>query len=130
MKKKVLSVLSFCLLMSLLTVTLTTAHAIEPKYTGVSRISSTLNISGFGGASCRGQAILRSGYTADLTVELKQDGKTIKTWAESGSGVITVSGTYYVMSGHDYVVTTTVTVYDRSGNWVESPALDSQKTSY
>lgn len=130
MKKKVLSALSLLLAMSVLTTSLTTVQAIEPRYAGVSQISSILNISGFGGASCRGQAILRDGYTADVIVELKQDGETIKTWTASGSGVVTASGTYYVLSGHDYVVTTTVNVYNSRGNLVESPSVDSTTSSY
>ena len=130
MKKKVLPVLSILLLMSVLTTSLATVQAIEPRYTGVSYITSTLNISNSGGASCRGQAILQSGYTAVLTVALKQDGRTIKTWTASGSGVVTASGTYYVMSGHEYVVTTTVRVYNSSGSLVEAPSLDSVTSSY
>lgn len=69
-------------------------------------------------------------YTADVTVELKRDGITIKTWTASGSEVISAGGTYYVTSGHEYVVTTTATVYDSNGKIVESPSKDSPSKNY
>lgn len=132
MKKIFRSVISLLLLLGILGSTLLAAHAegISPRYTGLSALSSSLKISAGGGATCRGTATLKNGYTADLKVELKQDGSTIKTWTNSGSGTLSAGTTYYVMSGHEYVVTTTVTVYDSDGNTVQVASEDSATRSY
>lgn len=130
MKKQTRTVMAIVLLVGVLMANFATAQAVELRYTGVSRISSGLNISSTGAASCTGKAVVRSGYTADLVVELQQDGTTIKTWKSSGSGTVNAGGTYYVTSGHDYVVVTTAHVYDSGKNWVESPSMDSEKSSY
>ena len=106
------------------------AKAIEPRYTGVVQLRSSLNISAGGAASCAGKAVLRDGYTVDLVIELKQDGTTIKTWTKSGSGTVSGGGTYYVASGHDYIVVTTATVYDKDGKVVETPSKDSPESHY
>lgn len=110
--------------------TIVQAAGIQPRYTGIFQLRSTLNISTNGAASCTGKVSLRNGYTADVTVELKQDGRTIKTWTKSGEEVVSAGGTYYVVSGHDYVVTTTASVYDEDGALVESPSLDSVERHY
>ena len=90
-----------------------TAQAAQsaPRYIGISELYSSLTISSAGRASCEGSAEVRSGYTVNLTVELKRDGVSIHEWTASGSGTVTAGGTYYVMSGHDYVVTTTAVSY-------------------
>lgn len=132
MKKFARSSLSLLLLLSIFVASIGAVQAaqVEPRYTGVARISSNLIISESGAATCGGSAALRSGYTADLTVELKRDGTTIKTWATSGSTFLHISETYYVTPGHTYVVTTTVTVYDSNGKIVESPSIDSRERQY
>lgn len=132
MKKFVRSSLSLLLLLSIFVTTIGVVQAaqVEPRYTGVARITSYLNISENGAAACSGSAALWSGYTADLTVELKRDGTTIKTWTASGTTYLTAGDTYYVTPGHTYVVTTTVTVYDSNGNIVESPSIDSRERQY
>lgn len=135
MRKRIVSSLfAMALLVSVLSASYVTALAaettqIEPRYTGISGLISSLTISANGGASCGGKVIARSGYTVDVTVELKQDGTTIETWTASGSGVVSAGGTYFVMSGHDYVVTTTVDVY-KGGTLIESPSKDSPESSY
>ncbi|WP_352415137.1 hypothetical protein [Oscillibacter ruminantium] len=136
MKQKVIrSVLAMALLVSVLSVNILSVSAAgmgqgELRYTGVSTLISNLDISSGGAASCKGTAAVRSGYTADLTVELQRDGTTIKTWTNSGSGTLNAGGTYYVTSGHDYIVVTTAKVSDSNGNPVESPSLESKVKSY
>lgn len=130
MKKHVRSVISLALLLGVMVTSLATAQAVEPRYTGISQISSNLSISSGGAASCRGEVRLYSGYTADVVVELKQDGTTIETWTDSGSGTIRISETRYVKSGHNYVVKTSATVYDSNGKVVESPYKNSLEKSY
>ena len=130
MKKHIRPTILMLLAVSMLMAGFTTAQAVEPRYTGITRINSTLTISAKGAARCTGEIMLRPGYTADLTVELKQDGTIIKTQTGTGSGTISAGGTYFVTSGHDYVVTTTATVYDSNGKIVESPSKDSAEVSY
>ena len=122
--------ISLLVAVSILTANLVTVHAIELRYAGVIHLNSSLTISARGAATCSGSVSLMSGYTADITVELKRDGTTIKTWTDSGSRTVSADGTYYVTSGHDYVVTTTATVYDSNGKIVETPSKDSTKVSY
>lgn len=130
MKTRTRFAISLLLALSMLMANLVTAQAIELRYTGITRIHSDLTISAKGVASCEGKVALRSGYTADLTVELKQDGVTIETWTKAGSGIITAGGTRFVSSGHDYILVTTATVYDKDGKIIETPSKDSVKVSY
>lgn len=131
MKKTARSALSLFFALAVLTASLVTAHAVEPRYTGIYYMYSTLTISSAGEATCTGKVTLRNGYTAKLTVELKQDGNVIKTWTASGSGNVSGGGTYYVTTGHEYVVTTTAKIYDANNNkLVEDPYKDSQTISY
>lgn len=132
MKRNGQKAISLLLLIGVLIANFATvqAKAVEPRYVGVAQLRSSLNISSGGAASCTGKAVLWDGYTVDLTIELKQDGTTIKTWTKSGSGTVSGGGTYYVASGHDYVVTTTATVYDKDGNEVEAPVKDSPESHY
>lgn len=133
MKKKTIRfTIPMLMLLTVLMSSFMIAHAaqIEPRYTGLSQLSSALSISSSGAAKCNGTAVVRSGYTVSLTVELKQDGTSIKEWTSSGSGTVSTDGTYYVMSGHNYVVTTTAEVRDSKGNVVETPSKDSVVTSY
>lgn len=132
MKKQVRSVISAVLLVCILASSFVAAKATEisPRYTGITVLTSGLTISDVGKATCNGKVMLRNGYTADLTVELKRDGTTIKTWTASGTEMVSVSGTYYVLSGHTYVVTTSATVYDANGTVVDSVSKDSPSKDY
>ena len=133
MKRIIRSTLSLLLLMGILTSSLLTAHAedIEPRYTGISGLSSSIDISSSGGAECSGTVTVRSGYTADLTVSLKQDGTTIKSWTETGlTGIAGISHIYYVPTGHEYYVKTSVTVYNSDGKIVEVQSTNSGSQVY
>ena len=130
MKKTVRSALALFLALALLVAGAATALAVQPRFTAIITMYSTLQISSVGRTTCEGGASLRDGYTADVTVELKQDGTVIKTWTDSGSGDPFAGGHYYVAKGHEYVVTSTVTVYDSHGRLVESPSQDSPTRTY
>ncbi len=130
MKRQIRFAISLVLLVGVLMANFVTALAIEPRFTGIAQLFSRLSISADGAATCKGEVELRSGYSADLTVELKRDGTTIKTWTSSGSSYVSAGGTYFVTSGHNYVVTTTATVYKSNGQWVESPSRDSIEKYY
>lgn len=132
MKKIAHSIIPALLLTSILLCNLVSVQATEisPRYTGITVLTASVDVSSAGKATSNGKVMLRDGYTVDLTVELKQDGSTIKTWTTSGSGIVTAGGTYYVKSGHTYTTTTTATVYDADGNVVESPSKTSPGKDY
>lgn len=131
-KKTIRSAITMLLLVGIFAANLVSAHAIQiqPRYTGISDMFSSLTVSSSGAAKCTGSVEVRSGYTVNLTVELKQDGTSIKEWTSSGSGTVSAGGTYYVKSGHDYVVTTTAEVCDSKGNVIETPSKDSLTSFY
>ena len=132
MKKNVRSTILVMLILGMLLSSISIAQAgtIEPRYTNIIDLKGTLSISAQGRATCNGSVQIKSGYTVYLAVELKRDGTTIKTWLNSGSGTVSAGGTYYVMSGHTYVVTATATVYNASGRVVETQSHSSQERSY
>ena len=107
---------------------------VEPRYEVIAYISSSLEVSSSGRASCGAVATVLPGYTVDLTAELqqKEDGRweTIHDWETSGSGRVSVSGPWYVMSGYSYRLKVTVTVYDSNGNFVEAPVEYSKVEEY
>jgi len=130
MRKGTCRSLALALILCIATATFLSVQALELRYVGISSITSSLTISTSGAANCSGKAYLRSGYTGDLKVELKCNGTTIKTWTDSGSETLRAGGTYYVSSGYNYIVTTTVTVYNSDGAIVETPSKNSDQVSY
>lgn len=130
MKKHIRTAISLVLLLGVMLATFASAQAVEPRYTGISQLITSLTISSKGAALCKGEVTVNAGYTADLTVELKQDGTTIKTWTKTGSGTLRISETHYVMSGHDYIVTATATVYDSNNRVIEMPHKNTPQKSY
>lgn len=132
MKKTLRSVVSVCLLAAILLGGLGAARAsaVTPRYIRVSTLVSRLTISSMGRAVCSGEVTVDPGYTVELKVELKRDGTVIETWTDSDTLLVSVEGIYYVTRGHEYVVTTTATVYDANGNIVEAPSKDSPVKSY
>lgn len=96
------------------------------RYTGVSTCYAGLAISGWGKATCSTYAYCNSGYSATMTMELKRDSTTIKSWETSGTAVISMEKTYYVVSGYTYQVVATIVVKDSHGTVVDTI----EKSSY
>lgn len=96
------------------------------RYTGVSTCYAGLSISGWGKATCSSYVSCNSGYSATLTMELKRGSTTIKTWDTSGSLVVEMEKTYYVVSGYIYQVVATIEVKDSHGTIVDTI----EKSSY
>lgn len=96
------------------------------RYTGVSTCYAGLAISGWGKATCSSFASCNSGYSATMTMELKKGTTTIKTWETSGSMVVSMEKTYYVVSGYTYQVVATIVVKDSNGTVVDTI----EKSSY
>lgn len=108
---------------------------IEPLYVQVMNLSSTLNISNLGCATCTGTVSVRPGYNVKATIELLQlvDGSwdSITSWVHTGSGVagVSKSETYWVNHGL-YMVKTTAYVTDSNGKYIESPSATSLIREY
>ena len=141
MKKRLLSIIAvLCLVFnfsSAFAADLTTApeQDIDSRYVKIAAMSSHLNISSLGCATCSGMVTLRPGYNVKATIDLLklENGKwnSIKSWVHYGSGLdgVDVSETYWVGSGM-YMVETTAYVTDSNGDYVESPSVTSVIKEY
>ena len=101
--------------------------SVSPFYTGVVTVTRSISISNSGCATCYGRIVVRSGYTADMELELQvssddETWSTIKSWTSSGSGTMTLDKIYFVSSGYYYRVLCTADIYDGDGNFVEGIA--------
>ena len=106
------------------------ATEISPRYIGIYQLNAEVTVSSSGRAECHGYVAVRDDYSADLTVELQRDGRTIKSWNDSGSGSISVFEPYYVTPGHDYQVVVSADVYNSQGRLVETLIKGSNVVSY
>lgn len=126
------AIISVVLMLCSLSFMCTTALAADEervdatRYTGISSCFASLTISNWGKCSCCSFADCNSGYSASLTMELKRGSTTIKTWTTSGSGMVTLDKTYYVVSGYTYQVVATIEVKDSHGVVVDTI----EKSSY
>lgn len=92
----------------------------EPMYVGISNLSASLSISSLGKASCGAATYNNGTYDVTLTIALKQDGSTIKSWnVATEDGFNSIEKTYYVTSGHSYQVVVTATI-TASGSYINS----------
>lgn len=139
MKKRTMRSLCTSLMLACLLLTSFTVSAgaaviippeINPQYTGIYALEADLNISDDGCATCYGSVSIRSGYTATLSMQLKRDGVTIKTWSDSGSTSFDIEKDYYVTGDYDYQVVVTATVKNSAGTVIESPSVKSTVVTY
>ena len=108
---------------------------IEPRYTGLSQLWASLSIDSNGTASCLGKAIIRSGYTGDLTVVLQkstngEDWTEVETWDLSGTGSLLLSESISVSRGYQYQVVTIVDVFTSGGSFVEDSEIASRVVDF
>lgn len=103
---------------------------IQPRYTGIFRFAVDLDITKAGYASCAASVSPNTGYSVDLTMELQQDGTTIKSWTASDSKTFAMDKGYFVVKGHDYQVVATASVKNSNGVVVSTPSLSSNVVSY
>lgn len=140
-KARILSIIMLvCVMTSFLSVAATAANYsgatnIVPMSEGTCTVRPTIDITSLGKATCSCTVNIKSGYTANLQINLcKLDGNTwtpIKGWsANNASGNATYSNSYYVTSGESYRVSVTVSVYNSSGNFVETVTANSGTKKY
>jgi len=136
MKKPIRQMLSLFFALCIILTTATTALAaqppeVAPMYIGISNIYAHLKISSVGRASCGATLFNDGDYTVDVTMELKQDGTTIRNWSfTTDTGVNSFQKDYYVASGHDYVVIVTALIKNSGGILLKSYSTESVTVTY
>ena len=138
MKRFLCAVLIVCLLISCMSIGVSAAG--EPagdnsRYTGLVGMTASLSISDLGRAVVSVSMDLRSGYKAQMHVDLHQEGdytsSVPKSWdisiSEEGEPW---AGVWYVYSGYIYYATVTLDVYTTGGTYVETITLDSNEVYY
>ena len=107
------------------------------RYTYISSIAASLELNSAGKASCYGNVMLNNASTpATLAVSLeKKTGNTwdsIKSWSTSSNNrqIFSLDNDWYVVSGYDYRVCVTVTVYNSNGAQVEKASIYSKTVNY
>lgn len=135
MNKRISKFLSMFLVLTCITATYSSATAIEPRYTGLTSLAVSIDIASGGLSTPYGCATIRSGYTADVTLELQRSSNgyswsTVKEWTSSGSGRIILDKEYFVVSGYDYRSKCTAKVYNSSNTLVDNVTEYSATVSY
>lgn len=127
--KKAISVCCVLIIVFQLFVGATYAAAPEemtPYYTGVYSVGANLKIVNetLGKSESQAVAILRAGYTAEVTMTLKQISvgsvEELKTWNDSLSATGEIKHTYYIPSGYGYTLIVSMDIYDSDGDFVET----------
>ena len=95
------------------------------RFDNVASCSIFLSITSKGLATCTSDMTLRSGVTAEMTVTLykstdKKSWDYVKSWDTSGSSMLMIEKSYYVMSGYYYKSVLSADIYNSSGSLVES----------
>ena len=110
------------------------ANPIQPMYVGVTFLSPGVTISSSGAITCRDTVLLKSGYSADVTWELKHgtngNFSNLSTWTASGRGELLLNQIRYANRGYSYQLKTTAKVYNSNGNYVETAVKYSSIVSY
>lgn len=110
--------------------------SLDPRFSYMSRIASSLSVNSLGRASCTGTFTTYDEYDSTITMTLQQfkDGKwsSIKEWSEdySGSGIKALDKGYYVASGYRYRVVTVVQIWGTDGKELEKASCDSPIYEY
>lgn len=100
------------------------------RFQQITSMSAGLTISDTGYARCTGTVSLRLGYNVRATITLSElvDGQWeyVHSWTATGSGPagINESNGWWVDHG-TYIVEVTAYVTDSSGNYIESPTVQS-----
>ena len=110
MKKSICRAFAIAFAVSIMLTTVIPASAaqppvIMPAYVGITDLFSGLTISSNGKASCKATTYNNGTHDVTLTIALKQDGSTIKSWnVVTTDGFNSVEKNYFVTSGHSYQV--------------------------
>ena len=106
----------------------------NPYYTGVYSVAANLRIVNdlLGKSESQAVVILRSGYSAEVSMTLKQISSSgvdeLKSWNDSLDATGEVKHTYYIPSGYTYTLVVSIDVYDSNGDFVETIATNDSMT--
>lgn len=110
--------------------------AVSPRYTYIARLSSGLDISNLGIASCGSSCWVPNVGTGTVKFYCRlqryenSTWKTVKTWSKTGGTSCVVSESYAVSSGYKYRLRNTCSVYSSAGVLLESGTCYSNEVTY
>jgi len=109
---------------------LPSTDTVQPYYIGIRSLLAdvALENESTGYVKCKGSANLRSGYTADLFMDLirvENDGTEVNIahWSQTDTATPSMLYYRYIAEGYTYVLYVSVTVYDADGNFVERDTI-------
>lgn len=144
MKKVTVKVLSFVLVVSMMLGTavyaedtvLQTENMIQPRWTYISEITTALDISLGGKATCTTSVYLYSSLNSTCTIEMilqQNDGSgwdDLKSWTISGGSDTDISKNWYIASGYEYRVESHIYVYTANNLLAEYAVTHSPTDSF
>lgn len=118
-------ILTLCLLLSSASASAVAGESIQPRYSSIFLYTTGLDITPAGRADCVSAVTVDIDDTVTLIMSLKKssDGVTWsieKTWSVTGTGTVALEKSYYVVRGYYYKVTSTATVYNENGYYLET----------
>lgn len=117
--------LVFVLLIS--SVPIAKATEIQPRFTYVNSISTSLTFDVGGNAICNGKVIANTPKTVKIVCKLQKyvndSWVTLKQWNKEGTAQTNISATYAVTSGSVYRIYTIGIVLDSYGNELETVTI-------
>ena len=122
--KKSKAVLSIVLVLCLLIALSSQALAsVQPRFMFASSFVATLDISATGLSDVYAAvSVPNSRYTIKLSATLQQkndgDWKDVKTWETEGVMSASINKPWYVASGFDYRIMTSIDVYDANNSYI------------
>ena len=99
---------------------------IVPLWTHIVLTSNNLRDLGGGRLSIQGGTTVQLGFTAGVTVELQQNGRTIRTWSDARATNINLATEHFVARGHQYRLRLTHTARNANGAILETVVMYSR----
>ena len=140
MQKRIpVTLVSLILILSMLCFSATAAESeqvVEPRYTGISTFTTSLNLYDSGSAWCTSSSMLsNSSYTQTLTMRLQRSVNqsvwtTLQSWSDTGGINVSLSGSRSITHGYYYRLYCTANVYTSSGSWYGSNTKISDSQYY
>lgn len=108
---------------------------IQPRYARIATVDVDFDINSSGKSTCYSKVTTADwSDNIDLTMELQRlegkDWTTIKTWNTSGTHIVSLDKTWYVVSGYDFRLKITSKITDSNGVWRETATDYSYTVTY